>query len=97
MEADYRQRLKKAQEELATVTAEVLKVKASASDLRLKLTRAQSDQETLSALSRQQEGEVVVLRGRLQDLLASRWRRYGQRVGLCMTMPWEREFVNGKH
>jgi hypothetical protein len=85
------------QSELARASAELLRARAEASDLRLKLTRMESDQKTLSTLTRQQEGEVVVLRERLNDLMASRWRRYGQRLGLCMTMPWEKELTNGKH
>ena len=97
LEADCRERIRRAQEELAVVTAECLKAKADASDLRLQVTRFKNDQSVLTTLTRQQETEVVVLRGRLQELMASRWRRYGQRVGLCMTMPWEREMSNGRH
>jgi hypothetical protein len=65
--------------------------------MKLRLSRATTDQTTLSTLSRQNEAEVVVLRTRLNELLASRWRRYGQKLHLCMTMPWEREMSNGQH
>lgn len=44
------------------------------------------------------EGEIARLRGELEsairqrdELLASRWRRYGQRARLVMVLPWERE------
>lgn len=35
--------------------------------------------------------ENATLRQRLGELLASRWRKIGQRFGVAMTMPWERE------
>lgn len=35
--------------------------------------------------------ENTTLRQRVQDLLASRWRKLGQRFGVAMTMPWEKE------
>jgi hypothetical protein len=97
LETDCRERIRRAQEELAAVTAECLKAKSDISDFKLLESRFKGDQGVLTSLTRQQEAEVVVLRGRLKELLASRWRRYGQRVGLCMTMPWEREMTNGKH
>ncbi len=96
-EADLLARLAQAQEELARTGAELLQARAQASDVNLRLTRTMADQGTLSTLARQNEGEVVVLRRRLNELMASRWRRYGQRLGLCMTMPWEHEVSNGKH
>jgi heptosyltransferase-2 len=96
-EADLLARLARAQEELASVSGELIQARAEASDSKLRLSKSQSDQGTLLTLSRQNEGEVVVLRRRLGELMASRWRRYGQRLGLCMTMPWEQEMTNGKH
>jgi hypothetical protein len=96
-ETDLLSRLALAQDELGRVGAELIQARAEASDLRLRLTRTQADQGTLSTLTRQQEHEVVVLRHRLNDLLASRWRRYGQKLHLCMTLPWEHEMTNGKH
>lgn len=64
------------------------------SDLSLRVQKLESDRETLGALTTQQQSEVVVLRQRINDLMASRWRKYGQRLGLCMTLPWESE--NGR-
>jgi hypothetical protein len=90
-------RLAEAQEELARASADLLRFKAESSDGRLRLQRLEADQNVLNTLTRQQGNEVVILRERLGELMASRWRRYGQRLGLCMTMPWEREMVNGKH
>jgi hypothetical protein len=95
--ADLYTRVHQLQADLAKAHAEALQAKAEASDLKLKLTRAEAERGTLANLSRQHEGEVVVLRHRLHDLLASRWRRYGQKLHLCMTLPWEREFGNGRH
>lgn len=96
-DAELTARVNKLQADLAKAQAELLQARAEASDLRLKLSRTESDCGTLAGLTRQQETEVVVLRGRVQDLLASRWRRYGQKLHLCMTLPWERENSNGQH
>jgi chromosome segregation ATPase len=35
--------------------------------------------------------ENTTLRQHVRDLLASRWRKLGQRIGVAMTLPWERE------
>lgn len=35
--------------------------------------------------------ENATLRQRVRDLVASRWRKLGQRFGVAMTMPWEKE------
>lgn len=96
-EAELSERLTRAQADLARTQAELLQARADAADVKLKIAKAERDRGTLTTLSRQQETEVVVLRARLQELMASRWRRYGQRVGLCMTMPWEKETLNGRH
>jgi ribosomal protein S21 len=58
--------------------------------------RTQSEQKTLSALSRQQAKELIVVRKRLDELLASRWRKLGQRIGVAMVLPWEQERANGQ-
>ncbi len=49
------------------------------------------DLKTLALISREQEAEIQLLRERLDQLRASRWRKLGQRLGLAMTMDWERE------
>jgi ADP-heptose:LPS heptosyltransferase len=97
MTAELHARLHQLQADLARTQAELLEARAEASDSKLKLSRLETERGTLATLTRQQEGEVVVLRGRLNELLASRWRRYGQKLHLCMTMPWEREMGNGEH
>ena len=55
------------------------------------IERLERDLETLALISREQEAEIRVLRSRIDDLRASRWRKLGQRFGLAMTMDWERE------
>lgn len=94
-ESELIEKLAQVQAELARTQAELLQAKSEAADAQIRITRYDKDQNALANLSRQQESEVVVLRGRLNDLMASRWRRYGQRLHLCMTMPWEREYSNG--
>jgi len=51
----------------------------------------ESDRESLARLCDQQEHENGVLRNHLDDLLASRWRKLGQRIGVAMVLPWERD------
>ncbi len=67
---------------------------AEAHDLQVKLGRAVSDRDAAMKLSRQREHEMMVLQSRLDDLLASRWRKLGQKIGVAMTLPWE-ENLNG--
>ncbi|MEL6498574.1 MAG: hypothetical protein AAF937_07525 [Planctomycetota bacterium] len=54
------------------------------------IRRQARDLETLSLLCREQQAEIRLLRHRIEQLRASRWRRLGQRLGLAMTLPWER-------
>lgn len=49
------------------------------------------DLATLARMSREQEAEIRLLRSRLAQLRASRWRKLGQRLGLVKRMEWERE------
>lgn len=65
-------------------------------DLRVRLSRHESEQATLQKLATDRDAEIVVLRGRLRDLMASRWRKLGQRLHLAMTLPWERDSDNGR-
>jgi chromosome segregation ATPase len=95
IEAAHRQRESELNGHLVRALAELNRRESAESDLRLKLERLESDRRTLGTLTQQQEAEVVVLRERVNDLLASRWRRYGQRLGLCMKLPWESQ--NGQH
>ena len=55
-----------------------------------RIRQLERDLETLGRLSREQNAEIRMLRFRIEQLRASRWRRLGQRLGLAMTMDWER-------
>jgi ADP-heptose:LPS heptosyltransferase len=87
-EADLRTRLSKAQAELTQAQAEN-------ADLKIRLERVTSEHSALANWSRQLEDELQVVRPRLHELMSSRWRRYGQRLHLCMTLPWEKAATNG--
>ena len=50
----------------------------------------------MAALSAQQARDLGVVRRHLDELLASRWRRLGQRMGVAMTLPWEEQMRNGR-
>lgn len=56
-----------------------------------RIEKLERDLETLALISREQEAEIRLLRERLEQLRASRWRKLGQRLGLAMTMDWERD------
>ncbi len=55
-----------------------------------RIVRLERDLKTLALISREQEAEIRLLRERLGQLQASRWRKLGQRLGLAMTMDWEK-------
>ncbi|MEM1071485.1 MAG: hypothetical protein AAGB48_09505 [Planctomycetota bacterium] len=59
-------------------------------DTQEKIRRLERDLETVSSLSRSQSAEIRVLRTRIAQLRASRWRKLGQKLGLAMTLDWER-------
>ena len=48
------------------------------------------ERDRVREILRATRGEAQVLRGRLNELLASRWRKLGQKLGLAMVMPWEK-------
>lgn len=52
--------------------------------------RLARDIETLRRICAEQEDEIELLRHRIEQLRASRWRRLGQRLGLAMTLDWEK-------
>jgi chromosome segregation ATPase len=78
---------------------------------RMRAASAGERAEATALLSRQQQTEIQALREEIRrlrervgmvssqrdELIASRWRQYGQKLGLVMTMPWERELRNGTH
>jgi hypothetical protein len=81
---------------LETARARVSRMQNELDDTLRRFERTQSEQKTLSALSRQQAKELIVVRKRLDELLASRWRKLGQRIGVAMVLPWEQERANGQ-
>jgi ADP-heptose:LPS heptosyltransferase len=96
-QAEWSGKLAAAQERSRQVHDQLQRIETEAADLRVKLERALADQQALMSLTRQQEQQLGVLHQRLRDLLHSRWRKYGQRLRLCMTLPWEQHYQNGKH
>jgi ADP-heptose:LPS heptosyltransferase len=97
VEAEWADKLAAVQEHSRGLHEQYLQAQGEAADLRLRLERALTDQQALLSLTRQQEQQIATLHQRLHDLVASRWRRYGQRLRLCMTMPWEAQYQNGQH
>jgi hypothetical protein len=81
--------------EIKHLRDELIVARAAAEDAQLKETCVRYDLATMTELCRQHEIDNWTMRERLKELMASRWRRYGQRLHLCMTMPWEREIANG--
>jgi chromosome segregation ATPase len=81
--------------ELAADRAEAVRerddLRSRVDEVGRRIRSLESDREALTRLCEQQENEKAVLRSHLDDLLASRWRKLGQRVGIAMTLPWERE------
>ena len=83
-------------ESLDQARARLGRLQSELDDSLRRLDRAQTEQKTLSSLSRQQAKELIVVRRRLEELLASRWRKLGQRIGVAMVLPWEQEQGNGR-
>lgn len=81
---------------LATTQKALGQAQADVHDLRTRLKRVEADRAAVANLSRQHEGRIAELQSHLDDLLRSRWRKYGQKFGLAMTMPWEEEMRNGR-
>jgi ADP-heptose:LPS heptosyltransferase len=65
-------------------------------DLIARLKQIESDRDALARLSEQQQQQLAITRSHVDDLLASRWRKIGQRVGVAMTLPWEQQSHNGQ-
>lgn len=55
-----------------------------------RIAQLERDLATLAKIGREQEAEIRLLRSRLAQLRASRWRKLGQRLGLAMTLDWEK-------
>lgn len=54
-----------------------------------RVARLERDLATLAGLGREQQAEIRLLRSRLAQLRASRWRKLGQRLGLVKRLEWE--------
>lgn len=94
-DAELRHAASRAQAEKAKAVSEL-------HDQRLLVAKLREDVSIATRLTRQREQELDQVRQRLAELMASRWRKVGQRLGVAMTMPWEREIqsaptTNGKH
>ncbi len=84
---------------LATrLQGEKARAEAELADARLTIQRLRGDLQTLAARSEQSARALEQANERVHNLMASRWRKLGQRLGVAMVMPWERDTsVNGKH
>lgn len=91
-----RAREAKLREQLHDARTRLTEAEGRLRDQRVRLSRHEHEQTTLQKLATDRDAEIVVLRGRLRDLMASRWRKLGQRLHLAMTLPWERESDNGR-
>ena len=65
-------------------------------DLKVRLKQAESDRSAIALLSEQQVQQLAIVQTHVNDLLASRWRKIGQRMGVAMTLPWEEQGRNGQ-
>ena len=59
-------------------------------DAEERVRRLERDLETLARICDEKQDQIELLEGRIEQLRASRWRRLGQRLGLAMTMDWEK-------
>ncbi len=55
-----------------------------------RVRRLERDIETLAKICEEKEQQIRLLSSRIEQLRASRWRKIGQRLGLAMTMDWEK-------
>ena len=89
---EARKREAQLREQIADLSGRLTQAEGELGDVRLREQRLSGDRATLQRIAQEHEAQVLVLRGRVRDLMASRWRKLGQRLHLAMTMPWE----NGK-
>jgi ADP-heptose:LPS heptosyltransferase len=71
--------------------AEKAKAVSELHDARLTVAKLREDVMVATRHGRQHEQDLALVRQRLHELMASRWRKVGQRLGVAMVMPWERE------
>lgn len=90
--AEHRKREATLLEKLNETRGQLTTVQGRLADLRQQAAKLQAERAALARLTAQQEQRIAELRRRVRDLVASRWRRLGQRLRLAMELPWEREF-----
>lgn len=76
---------------VAARDAEISEARTLLSAERRRREALSADRDRLRQMLAAAAAESALLRSRLGELLASRWRKIGQRLGLAMVMPWERE------
>lgn len=82
----------------ARLQGEKARAEAELADARLTIQRLRGDLQTLAVQSEQSSRQLALANERVHNLIASRWRKLGQRLGVAMVMPWERDAsANGKH
>jgi len=96
-EQELRDRLAPLEGQLRNARSQINAAKSNGADLERQLQRARQERQSLTALSHQQARELVTVQRHVNELLASRWRKIGQAVGLAMTLDWERDIRNGRH
>lgn len=70
---------------------EVATLRAALGETEARLREALAAREKLKSRVDHQAAELRTLRLRMNELLASRWRKLGQRLRVAMVLPWERE------
>jgi len=66
-------------------------VQAELADLRLRVEALRRERRAMEKLADQRLEALQWAEDRLGELLASRWRTLGQRIGLAMRLPWEED------
>lgn len=90
--AEHRKRESQMIERINDFKAKLTAGEGRLADLRQQLNRNETDRAALARLTKQQEKRIGTLRARVHDLVASRWRRLGQRLHFAMELPWEKEY-----
>lgn len=82
----------------AKLQGEKARAEAELADARLTVQRLRGDLQTLATQTEQSARALDQANERVHNLMASRWRKLGQRLGVAMVMPWERDAsANGRH
>lgn len=95
--AEHRKREAALLERLNDARAKLTAAEGKLTDLRKQAAKTQEERAALARLTQQHERQLGLLRARVRDLVASRWRKLGQRLHLAMELPWEHEFRSNGH